>query len=181
LSRPSWKRKRPGQSIGSSGPRSMIPIDEGLLSLFCTATLRIRWISQLICEPFLRSRGVKPLKSLDPISWLRTPHRNLMRCSQADIRSFRSEETGSPPSSSPSRGICSPSLISFGNCLDSPIGIFRRENRLPQKNRVRVLWVRKHGSRRSGFNHLAFLHDDHAIADVIGRGQIVSNVNDRHF
>ena len=62
-----------------------------------------------------------------------------------------------------------------------PVGIIRRQNRLPQKNGVRVLRVRKHLTCRSGFNYLTFLHDHHAVADVIRRGQIVSDVNDRHF
>jgi hypothetical protein len=62
-----------------------------------------------------------------------------------------------------------------------PFGIIRRQNRLPQKNGVRVLRVRKHLTCRSSFNHLAFLHDHHVVADVISLGQILSDVNDRHF
>src|SRR6516225_6147537 len=57
---------------------------------------------------------------------------------------------------------------------------FGRQHRALEELGVGMLRVVEHGTRLAAFDYLAAPHDDDAVADIVGGGEIVRDVDDRH-
>src|ERR1700756_667350 len=55
---------------------------------------------------------------------------------------------------------------------------FRRQDRALQELRIGMLRIVEHRAGSAAFDHAAVAHDDDAVADVIGRREVVGDVDD---